>query len=93
LAQCIRSNACSLREWAGGCYDTTVDAAPHLDAGDRYLLFLVPPAASPAPNEPEWPKVAVAWAVDPDDTVHTVQGPMPLADLMAAIRRIAPAST
>jgi hypothetical protein len=76
-----------------GCYHTTVDAAPHVDAGDRYLLFLVPPAASPAPNEPEWPKVIVAWGVDPDDTVHTIQGPMSLADVITAIRRVAPAST
>jgi hypothetical protein len=76
-----------------GCYTTTVDAAPYIDVGTRYLLFLTEPAAAPSSDEPTWAKIIVAWPVDQDDVVQTIQGPKPLADLIAAIDRIAPGST
>jgi hypothetical protein len=75
-----------------GCNETRVDAAPRMQVGVRYVLFLAPPLGAGS-NVPEWPKIMVAWPVDADDTVYTVEGPMPLADLVARIRRIAPGST
>ena len=75
-----------------GCYTESVDAAPHVDVGARYLLFLTDPTPA-AEGQADWPRILFAWPVDLDDTVHTVQGPMPLTTLVARIRELAPGST
>lgn len=66
-----------------GCYTLTVDIAPHLQAGQRYVMFVGDPALGSDIGE-----VWEAWPIENGDTVDTPGGPMSLADLAARIERL-----
>ena len=67
-----------------GCYEVHVDTVPALQVGSRYVLFLVGPVGTDPP-----PEVWDVWMVDIQDVVWTYQGPMPLAQLIDRIDRLA----
>jgi hypothetical protein len=61
---------------------------PALQVGSRYVLFLIGPAGTDPP-----PGVWDVWMVDNQDVVWTYQGPIPLAQLVDRIDRLAAASS
>jgi hypothetical protein len=69
-----------------GCYEVNVDTVPALQVGSRYVLFLVGPVGTAPP-----PEVWDVWMVDNQNVVWTYQGPMPLAQLIDRIDRLAAA--
>jgi hypothetical protein len=71
-----------------GCYEVHVDTVPSLHVGSRYVLFLIGPAGSDPP-----PEVWDVWVVDGQDVVWTYQGPIPLAQLIDRIDRLAAAQS
>ena len=71
-----------------GCYEVRVDTVPALQVGSRYVMFLVGPAGTDPP-----PEVWDVWMVDVEDVVSTYQGPMPLAQLIDRINRLAAAQS
>ena len=71
-----------------GCYEVHVDTVPVLQVGSRYVLFLVGPVGTDPP-----PGVWDVWMVDNQDVVWTYKGPMPLAQLIDRIDRLAAAGS
>ena len=71
-----------------GCYEVHVDTVPVLQVGSRYVLFVVGPAGTDLP-----PEVWDVWMVDNQDVVWTYHGPMPLAELIDRMDRLAAAET
>lgn len=67
-----------------GCYTVHVDDTPALEPGTRYVFFLAEPAAS----ESRLMDVFDTWAIDANNVVSTVEGPMALADLIDRIDRL-----
>jgi hypothetical protein len=66
-----------------GCYVVHVDAAPRLEVGGRYVLFMGDPALGSDLGE-AW----VAWPMSLDGTVQTAGGPMAIDELAARIARL-----
>ena len=72
-----------------GCRSVSVDTAPTVAIGSRYVLFLYPSQESGGTPHPETLELRHdAWPVDSRDVVSTVNGPMPLTDLIEAIERV-----
>lgn len=68
-----------------GCVRVSVDIAPRVQVGSRYVLFLGAPVESLPLTRQLWE----AWPIWGSDTVQTLAGPMPLADLAGRIARLA----
>jgi hypothetical protein len=71
-----------------GCVTEWLDVAPRITAGTRYLLFLSPAYAADFKTLLGPLQIQFAWPVGADDVVQTPSGPMPLADLIATIRKL-----
>ncbi|MGD0121331.1 MAG: hypothetical protein ABSC46_02075 [Candidatus Limnocylindrales bacterium] len=72
-----------------GCYTLRVYyGAPLIEPGKRYIFFLGEPVGTESARA-YWD----AWLVDPDNVVQTVQGPMPLTQLIDRIDRLAAAGS
>jgi len=68
-----------------GCVKMTVDIAPRIQVGSRYVFFL----GAPVRDAPLTRNLREAWPILGSDTVQTPGGPMPLADLAGRIARLA----
>jgi hypothetical protein len=71
-----------------GCYRVTVDDAPTVEPGGRYVLFMSPAGEAAGENGRGPALILFAWPVDAGDVVQTVGGPMPLASLIEVIDRV-----
>jgi hypothetical protein len=68
-----------------GCYRITVDVAPRLEVGARYVFFLRTVVTAGPLMRDVWE----AWPIDSADMVSTPGGAMPLTDLATRIDRLA----
>lgn len=72
-----------------GCYTVHVDVSPAIEPGRSYVFFLTDVVgAEPAPRN-----VWEAWPIDANNVVQTVQGPMPLGELIDRIDRLSAAQS
>jgi hypothetical protein len=74
------------------CVTVTVDIAPELEAGQRYVFFVYPSFDADNTKRPDLPRITTAWPVDANGAVQTeLEGSMSLASLAAAVAQVSPA--
>jgi hypothetical protein len=91
----IRPGEIRVLIWGGtvGCWTMTVDVAPRVELGQRYVFILTQALDANGKNLLDLQEMKFAWTVDSNDVVQTHERQMSVASLAAILAQASPAPT